>query len=124
MIVTLLLAGAALVDCSHADTTMEINECLSAVQRRAEVVLTAVYARAIASARESDAELDRSHDKRIGYRDALVKAERAWITYRDAHCVSMSYTMRGGSGEGTAAGACRLDLTELRIKQLRELGND
>ena len=119
-----MLASTALADCSRAYTTIEINECLSANQRSAEVALTAAYARAITIARESDSELDRSHDKRIGYRDALIRAERAWIAYRDAHCVTMSYTMRGGSGEGTAAAVCRLELTELRIKQLRELGNN
>lgn len=119
-----MLASAALADCSNADTTIEINECLGTQQRRVEAVLTAVYARAIASAHESDLQLNRIRDQRIGNRDALVRAERAWIMYRDAHCVTMAYTMRDGSGEGTAAAACRLELTEQRIKQLRELGNN
>ena len=124
MILVLVLAGAALADCSQANTTIEINDCLGASERRAEVVLTAAYAQAISSARKSDSQLDGTRDQRIGYRDALIRAERAWLTYRDAHCVTIAYTMRGGSGERTAAAACRLELTELRIKQLRELGNN
>jgi uncharacterized protein YecT (DUF1311 family) len=119
-----MLVAAAMADCSQALTTIEINACLTENQRRAELALTDAYARAIATARKSDVVLDRTRDKRIGSREALVRAERAWIAYRDAHCVTMAYTMRGGSGEGTASAACKLELTEVRIQQLHELGGE
>jgi uncharacterized protein YecT (DUF1311 family) len=124
MIFLSILAASAVANCSNYDTTMDINQCLQREQAAAEVVLTASYKRALASAAQTDARTDWKRDNRPKTRDALVQAQRAWIVFRDAHCLSMSFTMRGGSGEGTAAGACKLALTEDRIGQLQEIAAD
>lgn len=113
--------GAATSNCGLQSTTYDINQCLMADQEEAEIELTAAYRRALLAASRADRELDRT-DKRISNRLALVQAQRAWITFRDAHCQTMAFTMRGGSGEGTAFAGCLAEMTQRRIAELRELG--
>ena len=121
MMIFMAMSIAAIDDCASYQTTYEINQCLMRELKIADDILTNVYGVVVANAKAADATLDRTRDKRIGNYSALVRAERAWITFRDTHCVSMAYTMRGGSGDGTASAVCQIEMTELRIKQLREL---
>ncbi|WP_365894679.1 lysozyme inhibitor LprI family protein [uncultured Sphingomonas sp.] len=106
-------------DCGDQQTTFAINECLKQELERKDAELSATYRRAVASAKRNDLTIDRRLDKRPGYYETILKAERAWIVFRDAHCAEMGNRMRGGTGEGTSILACLLDQTETRIKQLR-----
>lgn len=60
-------------------------------------------------------------DERPGYFASLLEAQRAWLTYRDAHCRSGGYVARGGSLEPLLVSTCKTTLTEARTAQLREL---
>jgi len=60
-------------------------------------------------------------DDRPGYFETLINAQRAWITFRDAHCRSEGYVARGGSLEPLLVSTCKTALTEARTEQLREL---
>jgi len=67
--------------------------------------------------------LDESHedDGRIGYADALLEAQRHWITFRDIHCLSESYRFRGGSAEPLLRYNCLTSETSRRTEALVEL---
>jgi uncharacterized protein YecT (DUF1311 family) len=56
-----------------------------------------------------------------GAEDALVKAQRAWVAYRDAQCASYGYQARGGSMEPQLIYGCQADLTRKRTAELKEL---
>lgn len=71
--------------------------------------------------RDKDKNVNRKIDQRITYRLAIVQAQRAWITFRDAHCQTIAFTMRGGSGEGTAYAGCIAEMTAQRIEELKVL---
>ena len=53
--------------------------------------------------------------------EALKKAQRAWIDYRDGHCDGMGYEAVGGSMQPMLISGCQARLTEHRTKELREL---
>jgi uncharacterized protein YecT (DUF1311 family) len=75
-------------------------------------------------AAERTADRSPSADGRPAYADQLLKAQRAWLAYRDEHCRSDGYRMRGGSAEPMLIAGCRAELTEQRTKQLAALVED
>ena len=126
MILSTLLALAAAaqepeVDCDNAMAQFELNACAYKEYERADAAMNAQWKVTAARMKESDADFDRSQDNRPGYFDTLLAAQRAWLTYRDQHCASEGYTMRGGSAEPMMISGCQTQLTEARTKQLKEL---
>jgi uncharacterized protein YecT (DUF1311 family) len=51
----------------------------------------------------------------------LLAAERAWLVYRDAHCVTVGFAFRGGAYQDEAEGKCINDLTSKRTFELKQL---
>lgn len=52
----------------------------------------------------------------------LVKAQRAWITFRDAECELQGSTFLGGMGQGSVVTQCHLEMTRTRVQVLKDLG--
>jgi uncharacterized protein YecT (DUF1311 family) len=51
----------------------------------------------------------------------LRDAQRAWVTFRDAHCTLQGYNdARGGSMEPMSFNICRASVTRERTAQLRD----
>jgi len=100
-------------DCRDPQTQVEMNAC-------AARELNIAYREAIAGARADDAELDRQADTRPTSEAVLREAQRAWVTFRDAHCTLQGYQeARGGSMEPMSYNSCRAGLTRARTAQLR-----
>ena len=126
MILATLLALAAAaqdpeIDCDNAMAQFELNACAYKEYERADAAMNAQWKVTAAHMKEIDADFDRSQDNRPGYFDTLLAAQRAWLTYRDQHCASEGYTMRGGSAEPMVISECQTQLTEARTKQLQDL---
>ena len=126
MILLTLLAAAAqpqTIDCDNAVSQMAMTECARRGFTAADAVLNAEYKKAMAAMRKLDAEPGShpSGDTRPGYAAALTEAQRAWIAYRDAHCRSAGYQMRGGSAEPMLVWGCKETLTRDRTEQLIDL---
>jgi uncharacterized protein YecT (DUF1311 family) len=66
------------------------------------------------------AEID-SSDRRPGFFDSLLEAQRGWLRYRDAHCRVDGYIARGGTLEPLLVSTCKARLTRMRTDELREL---
>lgn len=94
---------AAAQNCDDPQTQSEMNACAGQMLEEADAALNATYA----EVRE-----------RLQYdeegRDLLVKAQRAWIAYRDAECEMRSMGVAGGSIYPTIHAGCLTDLTEQR----------
>lgn len=71
--------------------------------------------------KQSDKGIDRSYDSQPGYHETLLAAQRAWLTYRDQHCLNESFEARGGSLSPFLHSTCLIALTKARIGQLKEL---
>ena len=126
MILSALLALAAAaqepeIDCDNAMAQFELNACAYKEYERADAAMNAQWKITSERMKQIDADFDRSHDDRPGYFDTLLAGQRAWLTYRDKHCASEGYTMRGGSAEPMVISGCQTQLTEVRTKQLQEL---
>lgn len=120
----LLLSAVATdpeIDCENAMAQPELNACAYQEYERADAALNAQWKLTAARMKEIDAGFDRTYDKRPGYYDTLLAAQRAWLTYRDQHCASEGYSMRGGSAEPMVISGCMAQLTDARTKQLKEL---
>lgn len=117
----LLLGAAASAVCDDPQTQTDMNICAQKEYATADTDLNAQWAITAKRMKEYDASLDRAYDKRPGHFETLLKAQRAWISYRDAHCASAGYYARGGTLEPLLVSTCKADLTRERTKQLREL---
>jgi uncharacterized protein YecT (DUF1311 family) len=107
-------------DCRDPQTQVEMNACAARDFEIADRALNIAYREAIAGARADDAELDRRIDQRPTSEEVLREAQRAWVTFRDAHCTLQGYQeARGGSMEPMSYNSCRTGLTRERTVQLR-----
>jgi uncharacterized protein YecT (DUF1311 family) len=103
---------AQATDCSSQDLKMrELTECADQRLKRADADLNTVYAAVQKKIEAAD-------------RKRLRDAERAWITFRDAECLyrigGEDYGDQGGTLWPMLELQCRADLTEARVKDLRE----
>ena len=105
----LLLASFVLFgSCAFSQTQVELNESAHKEYLKKDAELNKVYKKLVAK-------LGASKDK-----DLLVKAQRAWIAYRDAHCAYTESSYEGGSMQPLVYSGCMRQVTEERIKQLKE----
>jgi len=109
------------VDCDNAMAQPDLNACAYQEYERADAALNAQWKITAAKLKEQDKGFDRTYDKRPGFFDTELAAQRAWLTYRDQHCASEGYSMRGGSAESMVISGCRMQLTEARTKELKGL---
>lgn len=121
LILALALAAAPAELCSMDGPQQDMNQC--AYQRfvAADKDLNAIWPKAVASAKESDKQRDVQYDSRPGDFETLRAAQRAWVTFRDAHCTMEGYQARGGSMEPMLYNLCRETLTRNRISQLESM---
>jgi uncharacterized protein YecT (DUF1311 family) len=102
--------------CANADGSYATDDCLNAQLADADKALNAAYKQAetqIAAAKVDEA-------ARAAWLGELVKAQRAWLAYRDANC---AFNLIGaewnfGSGTNAAVPQCLLALTQQRTAEL------
>jgi uncharacterized protein YecT (DUF1311 family) len=108
------------VDCSNAMTQAEINACASEDYDAADKALNAQWAKTKKVMVDWDAELD---EQNKGAVDSLMKAQRAWIEYRDGQCDAVGYSVWGGTMYPAVVAGCLADLTRKRTEELKDLAN-
>jgi uncharacterized protein YecT (DUF1311 family) len=118
---SLLAAGGAMaqnVDCSNAQTTVEINFCAERDLNAADAALNAVYKVALAKIAKSDGE--KPYDPQ-SWEAALRASQRAWVAFRDAECKGLEpMEWSGGTGSGAGVLGCLTRLTHERTQALKE----
>lgn len=106
------------VDCNNAQTQVELNYCAHVDWEAADAELNATYKEVRKALAERDKDWTLGGPKGT---ERLLDAQRAWITFRDAHCEVDSYSARGGSMQSMLYSGCLATLTRQRTKQLQEL---
>jgi uncharacterized protein YecT (DUF1311 family) len=119
LLLTLAVAQDPPLNCADPQYQAEMNLCAARDLERADAELNRLWREVIAAARANDREIDREFDQQPTYEATLRNAQRAWVTFRDAHCEHESFEARGGSMQSMLYEACRAALTQERIKQLR-----
>ncbi|MDK1489926.1 lysozyme inhibitor LprI family protein [Sinorhizobium sp. 7-81] len=109
------------VDCPNAVTQMDMNICAGQDYDRADAELNKVYRQAVAATQAMDKELGEIDAAYVGANEALKKAQRAWIGYRDGQCELAGFEARGGSMEPMLVSGCLAELTRKRTTELKQL---
>ena len=115
MVAGVLMGGAVVADPKTPDTSCqgtgdqtEITDCYAREFRKTDAQLNAVYKSLLVA-------LDAEHQT------LLRKAQRAWLTFRDADCNLDASEALHGSMEGMLVFMCMDAMTEKRIKDLQSL---
>ncbi|MBB5572685.1 MULTISPECIES: lysozyme inhibitor LprI family protein [Rhizobium] len=128
-VATVLMCGSAYaqndpdepeVDCANAQTQMDMNICAQRDYDKADKALNEQYKKTRAAMVATDADLE---DDQKGAEKALVKAQRAWVDYRDGQCEAEGFEARGGTMEPMLVTGCKATLTEQRTKELKTLAD-
>lgn len=107
-------APAVALDCSAPMDQHSMNQCAEREYQAADRALNARYQATRKAITAVDPEADR----------LLVTAQKAWITYRDAHCRTSAQSNKGGSMEPLMWFSCLARTTEARTKDLKDLAGD
>lgn len=105
-------------NCKNPQTQIEMNICSQRDFDTADKALNAQYQATRKAMKAWDAD---AMSELKGAEDALVKAQRAWVAYRDAQCISYGFQAHGGSMEPMLISGCQADLTLKRTAELKEL---
>ncbi|WP_162943954.1 MULTISPECIES: lysozyme inhibitor LprI family protein [unclassified Rhizobium] len=108
------------IDCAKAEAQTDLNICASLDFDTADKALNAQYKKTRAAMVAIDSDLD--NDMK-GAEKALIKAQRAWVDYRDGECEGQGFQARGGSMEPMLVSGCKADLSNKRTKELKDLAD-
>ena len=117
-----LLAAAEDKLCSSIRTD-DLIACERAAYDRADSALNAQWKAALAKAKAGDAQTspqDRAANGGLSNSQALLKAQRAWLAYRDAECALQIYDNAWGRELPIYRFACLSEMTRQRTKQLHD----
>ena len=115
---TTVSAQEAKADCASPQTQMEMTQCAGEDYDKADKELNGEYQKL----RKLLAERDKAADENgKGAVDALVAAQRAWVTYRDANCDLTGFQARGGSMEPQLVASCLAQMSRDRTQELKSL---
>lgn len=112
------------INCDDAMTQADMNICSYRDYEAADRDMNAQWKITADAMKAADASGYVPNDGRPGYFATLLEAQRAWLKYRDAHCRSDGYRMRGGSGEPLLNNGCRATVTRARTIQLKDLAEE
>lgn len=105
----LILASVAQADdCTNAMTQGEMNQCAAQEKKAADDELNRLYKQITARLK------DNPEAKQL-----LVKAQRAWIGFRDAECNFSASGVEGGSVYPLIYGNCVTVLTKARVETFK-----
>ena len=121
LLLVVVTADDPSIDCDNQRYQVEMNYCAGKDYEVADVALNAQWKLTVATMRERDKTIDRGYDTQPTHYDALLAAQRAWLTYRDQHCLNEGFAARGGSMAPMLHSGCMARLTKARTAELQAL---
>lgn len=106
-------------DCQQANSNYEIYECMKLQYTAADKVLNVEYQNARARISKS---VMKPEDKTASLQ-ILLKAQRAWIAFRDTDCDLQSIAFMGGNGGGLQIQQCLVSKTQERTAILKDVAS-
>lgn len=122
LIILAVLPAQALAQngaCDDPQTQAAMNSCAAQQYEDADKALNLAWPKVRATMREIDTFNDNEFE--ASAEDNLLKAQRAWIDYRDGHCITVGAQYAGGSIQPLIINSCLTDLTEKRTAELLAL---
>lgn len=113
-------AHAQDIDCSDSTNLPQqhMNYCASLDYERADKALNIAWPKVVEYMKGVDAFARDSFPEQANGHENLLKAQRAWIDYRDGHCEGEGAKYAGGSLRPLIVATCKTDLTEKRTEEL------
>ena len=110
-------------DCSNADNLPQIgmNYCAYEDWQAADRELNAIWPKARALMKSIDKDNADLFPGQANGAESLLKAQRAWIDYRDGHCETQGAQFAGGSIRPLVVNSCLADKTRERVTELKAL---
>ena len=105
----LIPAAQAATSCEQANTQSAMNECAASAYKKSDAELNRVYKEVRAGLKDNKQMTDK-----------LVKAQRAWVTFRDAECGFQAARTTGGSVHAMVVSMCLDDVTRTRTQALEK----
>lgn len=102
------------IDCKKAISTADVVQCIAIELDKTEAKLNQAYQRLVKQLTQPDT----AQDNYTEYRNKLLKAQRAWIKFREADC-DTQYTMhKSGTIRNAIYLSCKQQRAEQKIKEL------
>jgi uncharacterized protein YecT (DUF1311 family) len=108
LIPLLFISAVQAEDCTDAVTQGDMNQCAAQENKAADKELNSLYKQITARLK------DNAEAKRL-----LVKAQRAWIDFRDAECSFSASGVKGGSVYPMIHNECITALTKARVEAFK-----
>lgn len=98
--------------------TSQLAACLEGQYRHADQELNAVWPHVL---RRIDSSSELPTDVRRTWRDSILKAQRAWVAYKEAECLgSAPFKFYQGTQANVESLACLIRQTALRLAELKD----
>jgi uncharacterized protein YecT (DUF1311 family) len=107
LLLLLFVPNLASAQCKDAVSTKDMQDCMDNDWKKSDAELNRVYQETLKKLKPEQAAL-------------LKKAQRAWLTYRDAQCEADYKVFAGGTAAPLALIQCRVTLTQERTKTLKD----
>ncbi|MEO0542417.1 MAG: lysozyme inhibitor LprI family protein [Pseudomonadota bacterium] len=107
-------------DCGDAGNLPQqgMNYCAYQDWQTADRALNALWPQVKSWAKVTDENTREWQPQYAIAEESLLKAQRAWIDYRDGHCESEGMKYAGGSIQPLIVNSCKADLTRKRNEEL------
>ena len=107
-------------DCSKADDLPQqgMNMCAYEDWQRADRALNVAWKQVRAHMKSVDETTREFYPEQAAAEDSLLKAQRAWIDYRDGHCETEGAQFTGGSIQPLIINSCMASMTRKRTEEL------
>lgn len=109
------------VDCDNAETQFDMNHCSGLEFKEADNALNEVWSSARAAMKSIDESNQEFAPDEPSAADNLLKAQRAWIDYRDGQCAAETAQYAGGSIQPLIRNSCLAGMTKKRTDELQQM---
>jgi uncharacterized protein YecT (DUF1311 family) len=106
LLLLLFLPSLASAQCKDAVSTKDMQDCMDNEWKKSDGELNRIYQDSLKKLKSEQAAL-------------LKKAQRAWLSYRDAQCEADYKMLAGGTAAPLALTQCRINLTQQRTRTLK-----
>lgn len=122
---TSALAAEPPLNCSNAQSNLEMKMCAQRDFEAADKELNAVFTKAVAEARAINKDTTETvgGEKMPNLEQKLRATQRSWMAYRDGNCEYQSLMYWGGTHASLAYSLCMVDMTKSRTKELKDTLN-
>jgi len=107
-------------DCTDSGNLPQqgMNHCAYVDWQTADRALNIAWAKVREHMKGLDASNREYYPAQANGEDSLLKAQRAWIDYRDGHCDAEGASFTGGSMQPLIINSCKASMTRKRTEEL------